>query len=60
MSYKDRLRPGFIQPGDRKEKGHLIGAFHWRTGGYGDRASLLEVHSNMTRGNGHKLEHMKF
>lgn len=55
-SYKDRLRPG-----NREEKGHLIAAYSWRTGGYrGDRAILLEVHTNMMRGNGHRLEHEKF
>lgn len=56
-SYKNRLRSGFVQLGDEKEKEHLNADYSWRTGGSrGDKALLLEVHSNMTRGNGKKLE----
>lgn len=63
LSYKARLRElGLFRPEKRWLRGHLINAYKYLKGRHhkdGARLSWVLL-SNSTRGNGHKLRHVKF
>ncbi|KAK4832506.1 LOW QUALITY PROTEIN: hypothetical protein QYF61_023571 [Mycteria americana] len=62
LSTGEAERAGVVQPGDGKAQGDLVCVYKYMVGGTEeDGAKLFSVGSrHRTRGNGHKLKHIKF